>query len=91
MRHAGARAHHLDVACGGASFIAQAVAVSDRAGPDVRDDFHVAVRMRRETRLRRDGIVVPHADRAPAHASRVAIVGEAEMMAGIEPAVIGMA
>src|SRR3546814_7629092 len=63
VRHAGAGAHHLDVARRGAAGIAHAVAVADRAGANIGDDFHVAVRVRGETRLRRDGIVVPAAQR----------------------------
>src|SRR3546814_4252397 len=48
---AGAGAHHLDVACRGAARIAHGVAVADRAGADIGDDLHVAVRMRRKARL----------------------------------------
>ncbi len=63
----------------------------DRTAAHVSDDFHVAVGVRRKTRMRCDSVVVPHADRAPAHALRIVIIGEAEVMACIEPAVIGVA
>src|SRR6185369_2518738 len=84
-------AHHLDVAGGGAALVAERILMGDRAGPDVGHDLHVAVRMRREATLRRDLVVVPDADPAPAHAARVVIIGEGEMVAGVQPAVVGMA
>ena len=37
-----------------------------------------------------DQVVVPHADRAPAHALGIVVVGEAEMEAGVEPAVVAV-
>ena len=39
----------------------------------------------------RDGIVVPDAQRAPAHPFRIVIVREREMVTGVEPAVVGVA
>src|SRR3546814_12144678 len=65
--------------------------MADRAGADIGDDFHVAVRMRGKAGLRRDGVVVPDPQRAPAHAIGVVIAREGEMVAGVEPAVVGMA
>ena len=47
--------------------------------------------MRREAGAGLDPIVVPDADRAPAHPGRVMIVGEAEVVAGVQPAVVGVA
>jgi hypothetical protein len=44
-----------------------------------------------EARLRRDGVVVPDAQRAPAHSAFVVIVGERKVMTGVEPAVVGVA
>ena len=86
-----AGAHHLDVAGVGAALVPDRILVGDGAGADIGDDFHVAVRMRREAGLRSDAVVVPDADPAPAHAGRVVIIGEAEMVAGVEPAMVGMA
>src|SRR3546814_753224 len=43
------------------------------------------------TRLRRDGIVVPDAQRTPTHAFRVVIAREGEMVTGVEPAMVGVA
>ena len=75
----------------GAAGVSQAVLVADRAFAHVGDDLHVRVRVRREAGLRRDGVVVPHAQRAPAHAIRVVVAGEGEMVFGVEPAVVGSA
>jgi|GEM_PF-4589204 len=36
-------------------------------------------------------VIIPHADRAPAHAGGVMIIGKAEMVARIEPAMVRMA
>src|SRR3546814_8288238 len=47
--------------------------------------------MRRKTGLGPDLVVVPDADRAPAHAGGIVITGEREVVTGVQPAVIGMA
>jgi len=65
--------------------------MADRAGADEGDDLHVGVRMRGEPAVRGDGVVVPDTDRAPAHPGAVVISGKTEVVAGIEPAVLGMA
>ena len=49
------------------------------------------MRMRREAGIRRDLVVIPHPDRAPAHALRIVIAGEREVVLGLEPAVVGAA
>ncbi len=85
---AGSRAHHLDVACLGAAFVAHAVLMRDRTLPDIGDDFHVRVRMRREARVRGNLVVVPDVQVAPAHSVGVAVLGEGKMMLGFQPAVI---
>jgi hypothetical protein len=86
---AAAGAHHLHVAGHGAAAVAQAVLVADRALAHVGDDLHIRVRVGREAGVRRDGVVVPHAQRAPAHAGGIAVVGEGEVVPGLEPAVVG--
>ena len=88
---AAARTHHLHVAGLGAALVAEAVAVGDRALAHVGDDLHVRVRMRRKATLRRDRVVVPHAQRAPAHTVGIVVAGEREMMFRLEPAVVGSA
>ena len=80
--------HYLDVARLGTACIALVVTVTDCAFADVGDDFHVRMRMWRETCVRLDGVVVPHAHCAPAHAVRIIIAGEREVMLGIEPAMV---
>ena len=49
------------------------------------------MRMRRKAGVRRDLVVVPDAQRADAHALRIIIIGEGEMVLGIEPAMVGAA
>ena len=49
------------------------------------------VRMGREARVRGDLVVVPHAQRAPAHAVRVVVVTEGEVVLGLEPTMVGAA
>jgi hypothetical protein len=88
---AGARAHHLDVAGFRAALVAHRILVGDRTGADICHDLHVAVRMRRKAGLGGDPVVVPDPDPAPAHAAGVVIVGEREVMAGVEPAMVGVA
>jgi len=88
---AGARAHYLHIARFGAALVAQAVLVGDGAFTDIGDDFHVGVGMGRETRAGGDGVVVPHPQRAPAHAGRIVVAGEGKVVLGIEPAVVGTA
>ena len=91
MHHAGARAHDLHVASSRAADVSKVVAVGDGPGPHVGDDFHVAVRMHSEARVRRDAIVVPHAKRPEVHARVVAVLGEGEMVMRVEPTVVGTA
>src|SRR5690606_27342446 len=72
-----------------AALVAHAVLVGDRALADIGDDFHVRMRMRRKAGARLDGVVVPHPQRAPVDARRIVVLGEGEMMPGVEPAVVG--
>src|SRR5690606_19949279 len=88
MLDAGAGRHDLHVAGFGAARVAQAVLVGDRPAAHVGDDLHVAVRVRREAGLRRDFVVVPNPKLAPVGAGRIVVVGEREVMLGVEPAVV---
>ncbi|MOA48445.1 hypothetical protein D3C78_1711880 [compost metagenome] len=47
------------------------------------------MRVRRETGLRGDLVIVPDAQLAPVHALGVVVAGEGEMVLGVEPAVVG--
>jgi hypothetical protein len=91
VRHSRSGAHHLHVTRRRAALVAKRILVRDRASADVGHDFHVAMRMRRKAALRSDLVVVPYADPAPGHALGVVIVREGEMVAGVEPAVVGVA
>ena len=85
MHDALARAHHLDVAGLGAAAIAQMVLVADRAAADIGDDLHVPVAVHGKAAAGLDRVVVPDPQRAEAHAVRVMVVGETEMVARLEP------
>jgi hypothetical protein len=73
------------------TWIAQVILMGDRALDDVGHDFHVAMGMRREAGAGSDPVVVPHAQRTPVHAVVVAVIGEAEMEVGLEPAMVRLA
>ena len=88
MRDPGAGGHDLHVAGFGATLVAEVVLMGDCPLAHVGDDLHVAVRVCGEAGLRRDGVVVPNAEAAPVHAVGIVVAGEAEMMLGIEPAVV---
>lgn len=88
MRNSGAGGHHLHVASDGTAFIAQIVLMGDRALPDIGDNLHVAVRMQREAGACLDGVIVPDTQIAPVHPVGIVIVGEAEMMLCIQPAMV---
>ena len=85
MLDAAAGAHHLDVACFGAAFITHGVLVGDRARADIGDDFHVPVAVWRKAGLWTDLVVIPDPELPVAHAGRVVILGEREMIMGAEP------
>src|SRR5258706_4275423 len=85
---AGACAHHLDVTGLGSTFVAETVLVRHRALPDVRHDFHVCVVVRRKARVGRDLVVVPDAQRAPAHSRGVVEVSKGKVVPGLQPSAI---
>jgi hypothetical protein len=55
----------------------------------VAEDLHVAVRVRREALAAAHAVLVDHAQRAEAHVLVVVVVGEAERVPAVEPAVVG--
>jgi hypothetical protein len=85
MHDPGPGMHDLNVARGGPALVAEVVAVRDGALPDVGDDLHLAMWMRVEAGAWRDLVVIPDAQPAEAHALRVVIEAEAEVMPRIEP------
>jgi hypothetical protein len=91
MDDPGPGTHHLDVAGSRSALVAKAVLMGDRASADKGDNFHVVMRVGRKAALRRDGIIIPDPDRAPAHPGRFVIRRETEMVASIKPAVVRVA
>ncbi|MNE82382.1 hypothetical protein D3C80_1791020 [compost metagenome] len=65
--------------------------MGDRALADVGDDFHLFMRMRREAGAGGDLVVIPDSQWAPAHALGVVVLGEREVVLGVQPAVVGAA
>ncbi len=61
------------------------------AAEDIGDDFHIAVGVHAEAFSGHDEVIINDAERAEAHPIGVVIIGEAERMVGIEPAVLGVA
>ncbi|MNJ74708.1 hypothetical protein D3C77_716860 [compost metagenome] len=91
MGDAGTSTHHLHITGLGAALVAQVVLVADGAFTHISDDFHVAVRVRREAAACRNQVVVPDPQVAPVHPLRVVVLGKGKMMVGVEPAMVGMA
>jgi len=65
--------------------------MGDGALPDVGDDLHVGMWMRRKPGARGNLVVVPDAQRAPPHPMRIEVVGKREMVFGLEPVITGAA
>jgi hypothetical protein len=88
MANPASRTHYLNITSFGTTFISKAVLVGDRPGADIGHNFHIGMRMRRETRLGLDDVVIPDADRAPIHAGWVIIIRERKMVVGVKPSMI---
>jgi hypothetical protein len=91
VTNAGAGAHDLNIAGDGAALVAQAVLMGDGPVADIGDDLHVRVRVRREAGPGGDLIVIPNPQIAPAHPLGIIVVGEGEVMFGVQPAMVGAA
>ena len=91
VRDAAAGAHHLDVAVADHLRVAHAVGVLQVALQGNGDDLHVLVRVGVEAHARGHGVVVQHPQHAEVHALRVVVVGEAEGVPSVQPAVVGVA
>ncbi|MCY1361285.1 hypothetical protein D9M69_479460 [compost metagenome] len=87
----GAGAHDLDVTRFGTTLVAKVVLVGNGAFADIGDDFHVAVRVLRETGAGSDHVVIPDPQVAPVHTLGIVVFGERKMMVGIQPAVVSTA
>src|SRR5713226_4333957 len=91
VRYARPGAHPLHVAGPNHRTVAHAVAMFQRAGQNVGNDLHVAMRMRRKTLTRCDPVFVDDAQTAPVHVRRIVISIEREGVIRIEPPVIKVA
>jgi hypothetical protein len=86
-----AGAHDLHISGDRPSLVAEIVLMADRPFAHVGDDLHVGVGVRREPGTGLNGVVVPDPQRTPMNTLGVVVIGEREMVPGIQPAVIGMA
>ena len=91
VENACAGAHHLNIARCRAAFIARAVLVADGPASHIGDNFHVAMRMRVETGMRRNDVIIDDQQFTKAHFLRIMIAGKTEMMLRLQPSVIGPA
>ncbi|MOA25201.1 hypothetical protein D3C78_1459130 [compost metagenome] len=90
MGDTGTGTHDLHIAGFSTALVAQAVLVGDSTLTYIGDDFHVAVRMRREATASGDQVVVPDPQVAPLHPLRVIVLGKGKVMVGVEPAMVGV-
>ena len=84
-----AGAHDLDLAGLELGVIPEAVAMLDGPFEDIREDFHVAMPVRRKTHPWIDEVLIDDPERAETHVGRVVVIGETEAVPGHQPAVIG--
>lgn len=91
MDDAGPCAHHLDIAGSRTALVAKAVLMGNCPGAYEGYDFHVVMGMRRKAAARADRIVIPDSDRTPAYPRRIMIGCKAEVVSGIQPAVVRVA
>ena len=91
MLHARAGGHVLHFTGTDNAPVAHRILVLKLTAEHVSDDFHVAMRMRAEAHAGHDEIVVDDAQAAITHPFRVIIIGEAERVIRVEPAVVGVA
>ena len=61
------------------------------AGRQLADHPRVPVRVRVEAGIGGDLVIVPHPQPAPIHPGGVAVIGEGEMVTGLQPAMVGTA
>src|ERR1043166_812693 len=70
--------------------VAHAVAMSQRALQNIRDDLHILMRMLAKTLARRYAILVDDPHRSKAHVPGVSIAGKGEGVIRVEPSVVGV-
>jgi hypothetical protein len=83
-----AGAYRLYVSGANLTATARIVFVLEHALSDVRDDLHVPMRMHQKAAARGDFIVIPDHETAELRVGWVALVGDSEVVLGLEPAVI---
>ncbi len=87
----GARAHQLNLPRLKGAFIAHRIAVLELSFENVGKDFHVPVRVGRESRTGSNGVFVDYPQRAETHVSGVVVIGKRESVMTVQPTVVGVA
>ncbi len=85
MRYASAGAHALHVTGANDRSVAHAVAMFKRARQNISNDFHVAMRVRRETLASPDAIFVDDAQAVEMRVRRIEVLIEREGVISIKP------
>ena len=85
VQHSASRRHVLEFAGTDDAAAAGVVAVLERAFENPREDFHVAMRMRRETAAGRDNILIDHTQGAELRVLGIVVLVEGKAEAGLEP------
>jgi hypothetical protein len=88
MTDTGSGTHDLDVAGNGSTDIASAIFVRDGALADIGDDFHICVGVTAEAGSGRDLVVVPDHEGTECTIRGIAVGGNDEVMARLQPAAI---
>ena len=90
MPHPGPSRHILELAGPDHAAVPQSILMLKRARDDVADDFHVAVGVQSKTAARSHAVVIDDAEAPEAHPRRIVVIGEAESVMGLEPAVVSL-
>src|SRR5581483_4263245 len=90
VRHSGSRAHVLHVARLDHRPVPHAVLVLQRSFEHVRDDLHVAVRVRPESAAARNPVVVHYPQRPELLVVGIVVIRERERVPRVQPAVVGV-
>ena len=85
-----ASGHALDLARFNDGAVAHAVAMLQRPGKHISDDFHVAMRVHVKAGAASDAILIDDSQAAKPHLLRVVVIRKRKSVETVEPAVLGV-
>lgn len=88
MHDAATSMHHLHISNLGYTMVAGGIPVGNCPLPDVGNDLHIVMRVGAKTHFGSDFVVIPDENPAKAHARRVMIARETEVVMGIQPFIL---